>query len=161
MNYGTPLFKRLSESKRDKILDTAAHKRKILLSLSLFLILGSQLDAQNPDSVIIPGPVPFSLDATSAIYCINLLKNNRFIEFKNDTGKTEIVKVHTVWSIFLGLDENYPKGHHRRYDIIVNGTPLDWDKSFIEYGGEMINLHLLFLYRNQYPPQGLEYKNNP
>jgi len=142
--------------------------RKIVLTLSLFLILGSQLDAQNnratetdPNSVIFPGPAPFSLDATSAIYCIDLLKNNRFIEIKNDSGKTEIVEVHSVWSFFLGLDENYPAGHHRRYDIIVNDTPLDWDKSFIEYGGEMVNLHLLFLYRNQYPPQDLEYNNNP
>lgn len=142
--------------------------RKIILSLSLFLILSSQLDAQNntvpetdPKSVIIPGPAPFSLDATSAIYCIDLLKNNRFIEIKNDTGKIEIVEVHTALSIFLGLDENYPAGHHRRYDIIVNDNPLDWDKTFIEYGGEMLNLHLLFLYRNQYPPQGLEYNNNP
>ncbi len=142
--------------------------RKKILRLSLCLILGSQLEAQNnsapetgPDSLIIPGPAPFTLDATSAIYCIDLLRENRFIEIKNDNGKTEIVKVHTVWSIFLGLDKNYPAGHNRRYDIIVNGTPLDWDKSFIEYGGDMLNLHLLFLYRNQHPPRGLEYNNNP
>lgn len=145
-----------------------SYLRKIVLSISLFLILGSQVAAQNdrapetaPDSIIVPGPDPFSLDATSAIYCIDLLKNNRFIEIKNKTGKNEIVKIHTVWSIFLNLDKNYPEGHQRRYEIIVNGTPLDWDKSFIEYGGKMLNLHLLFLYRNQYPPRGLDYSNNP
>jgi hypothetical protein len=142
--------------------------KKILMSLFLLLLLSGTLYTQDagttdldPDSVIIPGPVPFSLDANSAKYCIQLLKGNRFIEFKNDTSKSTIIEVHTVWSFFLGLMENYPEGHRLRYDIIVNGTPLDWDNSFIEYGGELINLRLLFTYRNQYPPQDLKYRNNP
>ncbi len=130
------------------------------MGLFLLLIESGQLYAQitddseiTNDSIILPGPKPFSLDAKSAIYCINILKGNRLIEKKNGSSKSTIVEVHTVWSFFLGLEENYPEGHRLRYDIIVNGTPLDWDNSFIEYGGEMINLRLLFLYRNQYPPQ--------
>ncbi len=111
--------------------------------------------------MILPGSSPFSLDDRSAIYCINLLKNNRFIEIDSITGKSIIVEVHKVWSFFLGLDESYPEGFHLRYDIIVNEKPLNWDNSFIEYGGEMINLRLLFTYRNQYPPEGLKYRNNP
>jgi len=141
--------------------------KKIVLSLFLLLVVSGQLCAQitddsetTHDSIIISGPVPFSLDANSAIYCIDLLKENRFIEFKNNTGKTTIIDVHTVWSIFLGFEQNYPEGHRRRYDIIVNGTTLDWDNCFIEYGGEMINLRLLFTYRNQYPPPDLKYRNN-
>ena len=140
-------------------------KRIIFL---LFLILGSQIYTQNgtnqesrSDSIIIPEPDPFSLDASSAVYCIDLLKKSQFIETRGRNGKSVIVKVNKVWSFFLGFDEKYPEGHRRRYDIIVNEAPLDWDNSFIEYGTEMLNLRLLFLYRNQYPSSDLFYNNNP
>lgn len=143
-------------------------KRQTILFLPLLLLLNIHLFAQNKtdsennsNTIIIPGPIPFSLDATSAINCIEILKRNRFIQVNDENGTSNIVEVHTVWSIYLGLDENSPGGHQRRYDIILNGAPLDWDHSFVEYNGEMINLHLLFLYRNQYPPQGLKYYNNP
>ncbi|MBI9106441.1 MAG: hypothetical protein JEZ04_06800 [Spirochaetales bacterium] len=134
--------------------------RKFTLIFSLFLILSNQLYAQDStasDTIIIPGPEPFSLDGGSAIYCINLLKNNRFIEKKDESAKYRIVEVQTLWSWFMEYDKNYPEGHRRRYDIIVNGTPVDWDNSYIEYGSEMLNLRLLFLYRNQHPPKSLEY----
>ena len=113
------------------------------------------LDA-SPDIAAVPGPEPFSLDVRSAIYCISLLKNNRYIEKKSESEKYRIIEVETVWSWFLDYDESFPEGYRKRYDIIVNGTPLDWDHSYIEYGGEMLNMRLLFLYRNQYPPEGLE-----
>lgn len=147
------------------------HKRgigKLTLLLSLLLILNTQLWAQDSaasstaaDNIILENPDPFSLDAESAVYCINLLKNNRFIEKKDESGKYKIIEVNTIWSWFLDFDESYPEGHRRRYDIIVNETPLNWDNSYIEYGSEMINLRLLFLYRNQYPPKSLEYYYNP
>lgn len=135
---------------------------KTNIIIILFLLLSSQLYSQDaePNSAIIPNPAPFSLDALSSIYCINLLRSNRFIEVKN-ISITDIIKVETVWSYYLGFDESYPQGHQLRYDIIVNGDPLDWDNSFIEYGGEMLNLKLLFLYKNQHPPQGIEYRNKP
>lgn len=133
--------------------------RKINLLFSLLLIFNSQLWAQDSSTydVIIPGPEPFSLDVGSAIYCINLLKTVRFMEVKDENDKSDIVTVKNVWSWFLDYDESYPEGYRKRYDIIVNGTPLDWDNSYIEYGGEMLNMRLLFLYRNQYPPESLEY----
>lgn len=151
------------------LLYTAKQKDLKMILIVLFLLtLGNQLPAQNgtteerdPDSIILPEPDPFSLDALSAIYCIDLLRNNQFIETRDSAGKPGIVKVTKVWSYFLGLDESYPEGHRLRYDIIVNEVPLDWDNSFIEYGGDMLNLRLLFLYRNQYPSPGLIYNNNP
>ncbi len=141
--------------------------RKLILILPLFLLLSGQVQAQHSpgldatDSIIIPGPNPFSLDAESAVYCIDLLKKISLMEVKDENDKSKIVKVQTVWSYFLEFEESFPEGHRRRYDIIVNGFPLDWDNSFIEVGGEMINLRLLFLYRNQHPPKGLDYYNNP
>jgi hypothetical protein len=108
-------------------------------------------------SVLYPDPVPFSLDTESAINCIELLRSVRFIE-RRDDGGSGVIKIETVWSYFLGYDESFPEGHRLRYDIIVNGEPLDWDKCFIEYGEDMLNLRLLFLYRNQHPGRDLEYR---
>ena len=132
--------------------------RKITLLFSLVLLLSYHLWAEDlivSDSIIIPDPTPFSLDAGSAIYCINLMKNNRYLEKKDKSDECKIVEVKTVWSQFLEYDESFPEGHRKRYDIIVNGTNLDWDNSYIEYGNEILNLHLLFLYRNQHPPENL------
>lgn len=109
-------------------------------------------------SILIPDPHPFSLDTESAIDCIELLRSVRFIERRDASGGSAVIRVDTVWSWFLGLDQSYPEGHRLRYDIIVNGEPLDWDKCYIEYGGEMLNLRLLFLYRNQHPGGDLEYR---
>lgn len=140
----------------------------IIFFLFFILLWESQLYAQNgtapengPETIIVPEPQPYSIDALSAMYCIDLLKNNPFIETRDSDGKSSIVRVKKVWSYFLSFDETYPEGHRRRYDIIVNESPMDWDNSFIEYGGDMLNLRLLFLYRNQYPSQGLLYNNNP
>lgn len=136
---------------------------KLILFLSLILILSNQIYAQQsstPDpasnTIIVPGPNPFSLDAGSAVYCINLLKNNRFLKKVDDSVELRIIEVNTVWSWFLEYDESFPEGYRKRYDIIVNGSPLDWDNSYIEYGGDMLNLRLLFLYRNQHPPTSLK-----
>ena len=146
------------------MLNYKSEVRKLTLIFSLFLILSFQLYAQDltayditAGTVIFESPDPFSLDARSAIYCINLLRNNRYIEKKDESAKYKIVEVSTVWSWFLEYNETYPEGYRKRYDIIVNGTPLDWKNSYIEYGGEMMNLGMLFLYRNQYPSENLEY----
>lgn len=133
--------------------------RRVILVLTLIFLTSILMGQTDPPSVIIPGPEPFSVDAQSAVYCIDLLRANRFIQVKKESGKTSNVKIETVWSVFLGEDESYPAGHNRRYDIIVNNEPLDWDNSYIEYGGDMLNLRLLFLYKNQHPPRGLDYRN--
>ncbi len=128
--------------------------KKLILTILLLQFLLTQLTAQ--ESIIVPGPEPFSLDVGTAIYCIHLLKNNYYIEKTDKSAKYKIIDVKTIWSWFLKYDESYPEGYRKRYDIIVNGEPVDWDNSYIEYGGEMINLRLLFTYRNQHPPETLE-----
>ncbi len=111
--------------------------------------------AQDRDgSLLVPAPDPFSLDTESAIFCINLLKGNRFLEKSMETEEYRVVQVETVWSWFLAYDEGYPEGHRLRYDIIVNGETLDWERSYIEYGTDIVNLKILFLYRNQHPREG-------
>lgn len=133
----------------------------LYLFLFLFLFLAFALPVFGQTSYIVPGPDPFTLDALSAIYCIGLLKENSLILIKEPSGKSSILKVRTVWSIPAGSEESYPSGHKDRFNIIVNGDPLDWDNCFISYGGDLINLRLLFTYKNQYPPEGLEYRLSP
>lgn len=132
------------------------HMKKVFFLF--WFILAYPLLSQETEGLY-PNPEPFSLDASSAIYCIELLRSTPFIEVKEENGTSSIVKVEKVWSLYLKNDEIYPPGHIRRYDIIVNEKPMDWNNSYIEYGGEMINLQLLFLYRNQHPPEGLAYKS--
>lgn len=140
-------------------------KRIVFLIIGLLCLIpqlfteDSAVTGKDLDSSIIAGPEPFSLDSESAVYCINLLKQTPFIEIRKDSI-SRIIKVDTIWSLFLGYEEDYPAGHRRRYDIIVNGEALDWNNSFIEYGNDMLNMHLLFLYRNQHPPEGLEYRRS-
>ncbi len=135
---------------------------KIAVSILFFSVcLGLSFFPQDaPGSVLHPGPEPFSVDAGSAVFCINLLKGNRYLE-KNDTGGFRVIQVESVWSEQRGYDDSSPAGHRTRYEIIVNGSPLDWDRSYIEYGNEILNMRLLFLYRNQHPPRGMgEYSIN-
>lgn len=134
------------------------YRRIFSFIVILFIIFSPQTYAEDSDvnnSIIYPCPQPFSIDARSAIYCINILRNSRYLEKTDDSAKYKIVEVETVWSWFLKYDESFPEGYRKRYDIIVNGIAIDWDNSFIEYGGKMINMKLLFLYRNQNPPAGL------
>ncbi|MBN2658159.1 MAG: hypothetical protein JXR86_13950 [Spirochaetales bacterium] len=133
----------------------------IIRKLLFIIFLLSGLPLRSQQASIYPGPDPFSVDGRSALYCIALLRENPFLEQKDSNGASSVLKINTVWSYFLEFDESWPEGHQLRYDIIVNGSPLDWDNSFIEYGGEMINLRLLFTYRNQYPPSGLSYRSIP
>ncbi len=130
---------------------------KVFIYLFLFTLLSVYSHPEEPNgsgTVLYPDPEPFSVDAESAIYCISILKGSRYLE-KDDTDQYRVVQVETVWSELTGYDETYPPGHRRRYDIIVNGSPLNWDNSYMEYGSDLINMHLLFLYRNQHPPSGL------
>ena len=60
--------------------------------------------------------------------------------------------------VFTGLDPGAYEGHQSRYDIELNGEPLDWDHTYIEFGGEMVNLRLLFTYRNQGPVPDVPYR---
>lgn len=136
---------------------------RMRITLICLILYATQVSILNSEwnSAIVPEPEPFSLDTASAIYCIDLLREVGFLEVKDDSGKSSILAVKTVWSYFLSYDESFPRGHRKRYDIIVNGEAINWDRSFIEYGGDMLNLRLMFLYKNQHPSGSLEYRNNP
>lgn len=109
-------------------------------------------------SLIFASPQPFTLDSRAAQTCIDILRAQMFILVDDGTGASRIVKVKTVWAEFRGIDDQYPPGFQGRFEVILNGESIDWRHSSIEYNGEMVNLQMLFTYRNQYPPAGLEYR---
>ena len=114
----------------------------------------------HPDSrtsVIVPSPEPFTLNAYDAIHLRHLLHRVGFLQRWDGSGHPETVAVETVYAVPAGIDRDAPGGHKRRYEMRLNGEPLDWDRLYIEYGDRMMNLRALFTYRNQYPPDDLRY----
>ncbi len=126
-----------------------------------------QTDAERPPihpaprtSVIFPSPKPFTLDAQAAQTAIDLLRLEGFLLIDDGgAGPPEILSVKEVYAWFVAIDRAMPPGHRRRYDIHVNGAPVDWRHSYVEWGGEMVNLQILFTYRNQYPPANLLFRS--
>lgn len=79
------------------------------------------------------------------------------LQRRNPDGAPEIVPVRSVRVVFVGVKDEYPEGHRLRYDLLLNGEPVEWDRLYIEYDGRMTSLQLLFTYRNQRPAPGIPY----
>lgn len=109
-----------------------------------------------------PSPDPFTLNGYNAVQAIWMIRRARLLLWEGPDGSSEIIPIRenaAVRAIHVGTDEDAPGPQHReRYDIEVNGRPLDWRNTFIRYGGRMVNLQALFSYRNQTPPEGLRYR---
>jgi len=110
-------------------------------------------------SVIVPVPEPFTLNAYDAVQAIWMIRRARLLQ--HETGRRnrpEIVPVHEVRGVFVGEDEDaVVPFERRRYDLLLNGEPLDWDNLYIKYGGRMVSLRALFSYRNQHPQTPPDY----
>ncbi len=106
----------------------------------------------------LPAPEPFSLSGRDAVEAIALLRRVGFLSVVDTwTGSMVTVAVEEVWAEFLGLDESFPPGHHRRFDLVVNRRGIDWERTYIRYDGRQLLLRQLFTYRNQRPvPWGVE-----
>ncbi len=111
-------------------------------------------------SVIVPIPEPFTLNAYDAVQAIRMIRRARLLQ--RETGRRnrpEIVPVREVRGVFVGEDENARVPfERRRYDLLLNGEPLDWDNLYIKYGGRMVSLRALFTYRNQHPQTPPDYR---
>ncbi|MFP4373271.1 MAG: hypothetical protein ACLFPO_02990 [Spirochaetaceae bacterium] len=115
---------------------------------------------RSPPHVIIPAPEPFSLSAYDALHARAMMYRVGFVQLWYGNGAPETVRVREVEALRIGFEEGLPTGHRARYDLRLNGRPVDWDHTYIEYDGRMVSLRLLFTYRNQYPPDDLEYTGN-
>lgn len=109
-----------------------------------------------------PSPEPFTLNGYDATQAVWMIRRAGLLLWEPAQGPSEIIAVRersAVRAVPVGTDDTAPGPQHRdRYDIEVNGQPLDWRNTFIRYRGRMTNLQALFSYRNQTPPEGLRYQ---
>jgi len=101
-------------------------------------------------TAIYPAPEPFSVNYHDARLATAMIRRERLLIRRVGSGR-EIVAVRTIGIREVGTDERFPDAHRTRYDLVLNGAPLPWDELYIEYGGRLLNLQLLFTYRNQRP----------
>jgi hypothetical protein len=95
-------------------------------------------------------PDPFSLNGYDALHAIALLKRERLLIRRTGSSR-EIVPVRSVVAREVEPLEEMPPLHRRRYTLILNEEPIEWERMYITYGGRLLNLQLLFTYRNQRP----------
>ncbi|MFW6292225.1 MAG: hypothetical protein ACOC7V_07825 [Spirochaetota bacterium] len=107
---------------------------------------------------IVPAASPFSLGSYDVIDAVWLIRRAGFLQRWDYENRPETVAVRTVSSAWVGYDPNAYEGHRNRYTIILNGEPIDWNHLYVEYAGDMLNLRLLYTYRNQKPPPDLPYR---
>ena len=105
---------------------------------------------------------PFSLNAYDAVHALYLLRRELFLQVRESDGNYRTVRIQRVRALRLP-DAKYPLTpfERKRYDILVNGEPLDWENSYIEYDERRVNLRLLYTYRNGALPEGLLYEGPP
>lgn len=126
----------------------------------LCLLIAAQGVAQSWEQLapILPAPEPFSLNSYDVIDAVLLLRRVRFLQRWDYESAPETVVVHTARSVHVGFDPDAYYAHQNRYSILLNGEPIDWDHLYVEYAGDMINLRLLYTYRNQKPPPEIPFR---
>ena len=110
------------------------------------------------DAPILPAPDPFTLNSYDVIHAVLMIRQAPALLRVGDDGSRTIVPVRSTRSVWVNFNPDAYGNHQNRYDVELNGEPLDWDHLFIEYAGSMVNLRLLFTYRNQQPVPDVQYR---
>lgn len=105
---------------------------------------------------IFPAPDPFSLNGYDALQAMAIIRREGLLIERTGEGR-EIVVVDSIEAIPAEPLQDYPPQHQQRWDLLLNGEPLRWNTTYIEYGGRLLNLRLLFTYRNQRPVPDIPY----
>ena len=127
-----------------------------MIAVSLSQSLWSQ-NSGTEDNILTVGE-PFTLNAYDIRHAAFLIRNEGFLVYWDGGEETETITVKNLDIVFSHFDEEAFIGYQLRYDIVLNGEPLNWEHSYIDYDGEMLNLRLLFTYRNQHPPEDLVFR---
>ena len=105
---------------------------------------------------IYPTPEPFSFSWRDARTLVSLLRRGeRIVELVDGVRTTVVVEDVAVSEI--EPFEALPGPHRRRWQITVNGKQPVWTDTYISYEGRLVNVQLLFTYRNQRPLPDVPY----
>ena len=104
--------------------------------------------------------IRFPLNGYDALQVMALLRREGLVVQTTPDGR-RIVAVEQVEAVPAGSIPSYPPAHRRRWNILLNGDPFPWDTTYIEYGGTLTNLRLLFTYRNMRPIPDIPYVLGP
>jgi hypothetical protein len=107
--------------------------------------------AQAWSAPIVPAAQPFTLNSYDALDAVALLYRVGFVQLRFGDGSLRTIRVRTARTVWVDYDPDAYEAHRNRYDVVVNETPIDWDHTYIEYERRMVNLRLLYTYRNQQP----------
>lgn len=132
-----------------------------VILLALFVLSLFAATADEWRAPILPAPDPFSLNSYDAISAVLMIRRVPALLRLRSDGSRDIVPVRSARSVWVDYDPHAYEGHQHRYDILLNGEPLDWDSTYIEYAGSMVNLRVLFTYRNQRPVPETTYRTGP
>ena len=137
----------------------------IFLSFPAFPVR-AEIEPESP--ILYPTPEPFSVNAWDAVQALWMIRRVGLLWYEapsaqdDETGRygdsSRVVRVDSVRAVYVGEDETYPAVHKERYNLVLNGEPIDWANLYIEYGGVMRNLQLLYTYRNQRPFPDRQYR---
>ncbi len=105
---------------------------------------------------IYPAPEPFSLNGYDALQAMAMIRREGLLIERTGAGR-EIVVVDSIEAVPVDPIAEYPPQHRERWDLLLNGEPLRWDSTYIEYGGRLLSVRLLFTYRNQRPVPDIPY----
>ena len=116
------------------------------------------LNAQErEESGLLPAPQPFTLDLYHARMAKAMLKRVGVVLLRTGEEAHRSVGVRKVHIEYVGKDSRYPEPYNKRYDLRLNGRPLEWSRTYIEYDFRMVNMRMLFTYRNQRPVLDVPY----
>lgn len=134
----------------------------VLISLLLSTLAAPSLYAREESTFREPSlesSAPFSLNSYDAVHALYLLRRTLFLRRRVAEGEFETIRVRRVRAVRLPDAENpVTPFEKKRYDIRLNGELLDWERTYIAWGGRMVNLRLLYTYRNGALPEGLDFE---
>ena len=117
-------------------------------------VIGGFADNQEV-SGLLPSPQPFTLNLYDARMAKAMLERVGLVQVEKDGSSSRIVKVKEVRIVHTGENTSLPEPHRIRFNLELNGSPLDWNNIYIKYNSKMVNMRALFTYRNQRPvPEG-------
>lgn len=109
---------------------------------------------------LLPASEPFTLNLYDAQMAKALLWRVGMVEVRNGANSTRLIKVEKVRIEYVAINTELPEPFQKRFDIRLNGHALEWNKTYIEYDFRMVNMRMLFTYRNERPVPNVPYYLN-